>query len=364
VLRNDLPEWASAANCSSQQMTLRRLKKAFDVIFHRVKSGQTLGFPLFKSLNRFPGFSLKSHGDGWRFTPEDNWKHGSLRLSGVGQNRRAWPSTSRRRDSSQRSAASKWSVVPVLDSGHWHTQQGAHSRWGDGLRLGVETFLSGVTHAGEVIAIDNPRWWQADKDKIVALQREVSSKTQQRSHRRRKAVAKLSQAKAKTARRRLNWMHQTSAQLAQRFALVASEKLDIARMTRSASGTEESPGKKRRPKGGLEQGNTGHSPRAGSPHSSVAKCRKLAASGWRHQRKAQALPAVSAMLECAKKDTFLADTRVREVWAHRTQRHCIIQSGVAMGFGIQNRWPRTAPKWGALRPCETSPFAQHRVSKG
>ena len=84
VLRNDLPEWASVANCSSQQMTLRRLKKAFDAFFRRVKAGQTPGFPRFKSLDRFPGFSFKGHGDGWRFTPEDNWKHGTLKLSGIG----------------------------------------------------------------------------------------------------------------------------------------------------------------------------------------------------------------------------------------------------------------------------------------
>ena len=69
VLRRDLPEWADAANCSSQQMTLRRLDKAFGAFFRRVKAGETPGFPRFKSLGRFPGFSFKSHGDGWRFTP-------------------------------------------------------------------------------------------------------------------------------------------------------------------------------------------------------------------------------------------------------------------------------------------------------
>ena len=50
VLRRDLPEWADAANCSSQQMTLRRLDKAFGAFFQRVRSGQTPGFPRFMSL--------------------------------------------------------------------------------------------------------------------------------------------------------------------------------------------------------------------------------------------------------------------------------------------------------------------------
>ena len=45
-------------------MTLRRLDKAFAAFFRRIKAGQTPGFPRFKSLGRFPGFSFKSHGDG------------------------------------------------------------------------------------------------------------------------------------------------------------------------------------------------------------------------------------------------------------------------------------------------------------
>ncbi len=40
VLRRDLPDWADAANCSSQQMTLRRLDKALAAFFRRVKAGK------------------------------------------------------------------------------------------------------------------------------------------------------------------------------------------------------------------------------------------------------------------------------------------------------------------------------------
>mgnify|MGYP001263111975 FL=1 len=141
-----------------------------------MKSGQTLGFPLFKSLNRFPGFSLKSHGDGWRFTPEDNWKHGSLRLSGVGQiaARGQARQGGEIRASEVLHRNGQWFLSLTLDIGTPNRERTADGAMA--FDWGVETFLSGVTHAGEVIAIDNPRWWQADKDKIVALQREVSSK--------------------------------------------------------------------------------------------------------------------------------------------------------------------------------------------
>lgn len=83
-VRGELPEDWATMNCSSQQITLRRLDKAFGAFFRRVKAGQAPGFPRFKSLRRMPGFGYKSHGDGWRFTPGADWKHGTLRLQGVG----------------------------------------------------------------------------------------------------------------------------------------------------------------------------------------------------------------------------------------------------------------------------------------
>jgi putative transposase len=83
-IRQTLPEWRFP-NCSSQQMTLRRLNKAFAAFFRRLNAGEKPGYPRFKSLARFPGISFKSHGDGWEFKPGERWLHGSLRLSGIGR---------------------------------------------------------------------------------------------------------------------------------------------------------------------------------------------------------------------------------------------------------------------------------------
>ncbi len=84
LIRDALPDDWAWMNCSSQQVTLRRLNKAFQAFFARCKRGQTPGFPRFKSLLRMPGFGYKSHGDGWRFTPGPDWKNGTLRLQEVG----------------------------------------------------------------------------------------------------------------------------------------------------------------------------------------------------------------------------------------------------------------------------------------
>ena len=160
-------EWRDAANCSSQQMTLRRLDKAFAAFFRRIKAGQTPGFPRFKSLGRFPGFSFKSHGDGWRFTPEEDWKHSSLRLSGVGQIR-------------ARGQARQGGDIRASDilhhNGRWYLsltvavavpERARQADCAMAYDWGVETFLSGVTHADETIQINNPRWWQQEKDQTI-----------------------------------------------------------------------------------------------------------------------------------------------------------------------------------------------------
>lgn len=253
ILRRDLPEWAVAANCSSQQMTLRRLDKAFGAFFRRVKAGQAPGFPRFKSLDRFASISFKEHGDGWRFTPGADWRHGSLRLSGVGQIRARGQArqSGEIRASEVLLRAGKWYLSLTLDIG-----EPVRERTGDAAMAfdwGVETFVSGVQHDGQVFAEPNPRWWQADKDRIVELQQAVSRKTNNCSNRRRLAVRRLAAAKSQTARRRLDWQHKLAAQLASRFALVATEGLQVKNMTRSAKGSVEEPGSRVAQKAGLNR---------------------------------------------------------------------------------------------------------------
>lgn len=253
ALRAELPEWALAANCSSQQMTLRRLHKAFGAFFRRVKAGQAPGFPRFKSLDRFPGFSFKGHGDGWRFAPQGDWRHGSLRLSGVGQIRARGQARQggevRASDILHRDG--RWFLSLTLDVGRCERARSADGALG--YDWGVERFLSGVTDAGEREELDNPRWWQRAKDEIARLQRAVSRKGNRRSNRRRKAVRRLGAARAKVARQRLDWAHQQTARLAGRYALVATEELSLKNMTRSAAGTVEEPGKQVAQKAGLNR---------------------------------------------------------------------------------------------------------------
>jgi len=251
VIRNDLPE-SRIANCSSQQMTLRRLDKAFAAFFRRIKAGQTPGFPRFKSLARFPGFSYKSHGDGWKFTPGKEWRHGSLRLSGVGH-------------IACRGKARQGGEVCASDilyrNGEWFlsltveikdVQRARTSHAAVALDWGVETLLSGVRHDGTRLDVSNPRWYQTDKDQITALQQCVSRKKRGSNHRK-KAIRTLAKVRAQQARRRLDFLHKVTAGIAKTHALVAMEDLTVRNMTASAKGTIEEPGKNVSQKAGLNR---------------------------------------------------------------------------------------------------------------
>lgn len=69
---------------SSQQATLRRLDKAFQSFFRRVRNGQTPGYPRFKGVGHFDTVVFPKDGDGcrWNSTPDDPQTR--VRLQGVG----------------------------------------------------------------------------------------------------------------------------------------------------------------------------------------------------------------------------------------------------------------------------------------
>ena len=71
---------AAVWSYSSQQATLRRLNKAFDAFFCRVKTGRRPGYPRFKGRNRFDSVEWPKDGDGARWHPDTN----NVYLQGIG----------------------------------------------------------------------------------------------------------------------------------------------------------------------------------------------------------------------------------------------------------------------------------------
>jgi putative transposase len=73
------------------------------------------------------------------------------------------------------------------------------------------------------------------------------------SNRLRKTIAQIGAAKARQARRRADWNHKLTTDLAKSHGLVAVEDLKVSSMVRTARGTVEQPGRHVRQKAGLNR---------------------------------------------------------------------------------------------------------------
>lgn len=251
LVRREHPEYA-ALNAQSLQVTLWRLDRTFDAFFRRVKSGQTPGFPRFKSRDRFPGFGMNPQ-TGWKFAPGNNWRHGRLTLSGIG--------TMRARGE-VRTPGRIVTVDLMRKSNGWFLSlvvecEPHRERTGDavaGLDWGVET-LATLCHGPMRFAeMQNDRLLSQEQDAIKEAQRALSKalrgKRSKRAARARRLLAKRSR---RLANRRKDRNHQTTAALVRDHAVIITEDLSVKNMTASAKGTAERPGKNVAQKAGLNR---------------------------------------------------------------------------------------------------------------
>ena len=190
-------------------LPIMETRSLFGVQRDTIMSG--VAFPRFKSIQRMPGFGFKGHGDGWRFTPsigqrkgEECWKHGTLRLQGVGLIK-------------ARGMARTMGKIKACEllhrHGEWHLSLTIEC---DPVRVGgskvqaadwgTEKLLS-LIDANEVTrTIDNPRWFKSHERRQIALDQAVSRKKRGSRgwYRAKRASA---QFKARIGRKRLDHHH-------------------------------------------------------------------------------------------------------------------------------------------------------------
>ncbi|MHB2205199.1 RNA-guided endonuclease InsQ/TnpB family protein [Methylobacterium sp. CM6257] len=251
AIRLDDPAYRGL-NAQSLQVTLKRLDRTFQNFFRRVKAGQIPGFPRFKGRDRFPGFGFKHHGDGFRFTPGAGWRHGVLRVSGIG----AMDARGLARTPGevigcdvQRKADGWWLSLVVACEPHREAGIGVV-----GIDWGVETYATTCTGPMQFGEALNARFEQAERDGLRAVQRSLARALRgRRSQRALKAKRLLAKRSRRLANRRRDRTHQVTAQLVHKHAIIVTEDLAIRTLTRSARGTAEEPGRQVRQKAGLNR---------------------------------------------------------------------------------------------------------------
>jgi putative transposase len=224
-IRRENPEYL-ALNAQSLQVTLKRLDEAFQHFFRRVKEGaEEPGFPRFKGKDRFPGFGFKTHGDGFKFTPGSNWRHGKLRLTGIGtvKARGEARTPGRIAACSVMRKADGWHLPLVVACAPHRERTGEKEA---GLDWGVETFATLAYGPGEHDAFANDRLLAEEQDRPREEQRSLSKALRgRRSKRAAKQRRALARRHRKVASRRKDRNHQITARLVREHRLIVTEEL-------------------------------------------------------------------------------------------------------------------------------------------
>lgn len=225
-IRNADPDGQGRWSFSSQQATLRRLNRAFDGFFRRVKAGQTPGYPRFKGKARFDTVEWPKDRDGCRWDSTDDGQ-ARVYLQGVGHVRahRHRPVDGVVKTISVKRAGRRWYVVLSCDGvpARPLPRTGAAV----GVDMGAASFLT--TSDGQHVA--NPRHGRTAADKL-AKARQVVSRCKRGSNRRRKAVRRVAALHAKVRRQRLDHAHKTALALVADYDVIVHEDLQVANMVR------------------------------------------------------------------------------------------------------------------------------------
>lgn len=249
-LRTDNPEYR-ALNAQSAQVTLKRVELAYRHFFRRIRARKGhVGFPRFKSRDRFPGWGYKTHGNGWYLHAGERLRHGKLRLSGVGlvRIRGKARNVGEPKTMEIQRKAGRWyaSVTIKCSPGRNRGEQKIGFDWG------VKTFATLAFDDGHFETIANPRLLERETATLKAAQRALSRK-KRRSRNREKARRQVAALHRKVAYRRNDFLHQHSATLVGRASLISTESLRVRNLTRSARGTVDNPGRNVKQKAGLNR---------------------------------------------------------------------------------------------------------------
>ena len=215
--------------------TLQATLKRVDIAFQRFFQGLG-GCPKFKSIR---------HYSGWTYPDKAGWKahaigdNGYLELSNLGQIQ-------------ARGKAKVWGTPTTITIVYRHQKWYASitvncepvlrelGTGAIGIDLGTKT-AAAISDGEDGYFIENPRWFQQMLPLIKKASKEKRRKRApnrkkkiKASRRYKKAQKKVSKLYRKAANQRQNWVHHQAAQITSGNSLVASEKLEVNKMTRQA----------------------------------------------------------------------------------------------------------------------------------
>jgi putative transposase len=214
------------------QDAVKRVDRAYDNFFRRVKEGQTPGYPRFRSRSRYDSLTFKQYENSFHVCPGKKHK-GTLVLAKLGHVKmvmhrplQGMPKTA----IVKRTPTGKWFVSISVETG----EEAAAARRLPacteevGIDVGLKTFA--YLSTGEAIA--NPRFFRMEEAALARAQCKLSKApkgSREREHRR-KVVARVHE---RISNRRTNFIEQQVASLIKRFGFLAVEALVVRNMVKN-----------------------------------------------------------------------------------------------------------------------------------
>ncbi|SMD20626.1 RNA-guided endonuclease InsQ/TnpB family protein [Kibdelosporangium aridum] len=208
---------------------MRRLDKAMQGFFRRVKAGQKTGYPRFRGVAWFDTVEFPKDGDGcrWDSTPHDPVRR--VRLQGTGHVR----------VHQHRSVKGRVKTVRVKREGRrWYVILACDVPAEPLPATGAVTSIDvGVTHfltTSEGVHMANPRHGRRNTDALADAQRALKAfPRNQRSAKYRRAVEKVATLRRKVRGQRTDHAHKTALATVRAYDVIAHERLSIANMVRA-----------------------------------------------------------------------------------------------------------------------------------
>jgi putative transposase len=214
--------YLAGANFSSCQRTLKRLDRAMQAFFRRVKAGEKPGYPRFRGYGRFDSVEF-TRGDGAKLT-----KEGKAYFMGVGDVKIKMhrPLFGEVKTARFKKEADGWYVVFSCVLPDFEGEASTHPTVG--IDLGLKSFLVD-SNAQEV---KPPKLYRKAQKKLKRLQRAVARKKRGGSNRR-KALKHLAKFSQHVAHQRKDFHHKAALGLVKKYGKIAHEDLNVKGMVRS-----------------------------------------------------------------------------------------------------------------------------------
>lgn len=211
---------------SCERAAVRRLDRAFQSFYRRVKAGGEPGYPRFKGHGRWDSIEWPGEKGGARWDSVPHPKVTRVYLTDIGHVRvhQHRPVKGRVKTITAKREGGRWYVL--LSCGDVPTEPLEPTEATVGIDLGVASFLT----TSDGAHLPNPQHLAAASDRIAVAQQDLARK-KRGSCRRRKAVARVARLHGKVARQRLDHAHKTALALVREHDLIVHEDLKVKNMT-------------------------------------------------------------------------------------------------------------------------------------